>query len=74
VDCVDLEQGTKQLERIASDAIRWSSDNQVEFEVSKIEVLIFSRSRKVLHITWWYHHWAGTMIWPGFQLHVLKLE
>jgi hypothetical protein len=25
-------------------------------------------------ITWWYHHWAGTMIGPGFQLHVLKLE
>lgn len=48
VDCEDLEEGTKQLERIARDTIRWGSDNKVEFEVSKTEVLVFSRRRMVL--------------------------
>jgi hypothetical protein len=28
--------------------MRWGSDNKVEFEVSKTEVLVFSRRRKVL--------------------------
>jgi hypothetical protein len=48
VSCEGLEQGTEQREQIARDARRWGSDNKVEFEVSKTEVLIFSRRRKVL--------------------------
>jgi hypothetical protein len=48
VECDELEEGTRQLERIAKDTIQWGSHNKVEFEVSKTEVLLFSRSRKVL--------------------------
>jgi hypothetical protein len=47
VECDELERGTMQLECIATDAIRWGSDNKVEFEVSKTEVLVFSRRRKI---------------------------
>jgi hypothetical protein len=47
-ECHDLEDGTGQLERIARDAIQWGTENKVEFEVSKTEVLIFSRRRKIL--------------------------
>ena len=39
---------SRQLERIAGDAMRWGSNNKVEFEVSKTEVLVFSRRRKDL--------------------------
>jgi len=48
IECHNLSDGTMQLEAIAMDAIQWGSDNKVEFEVSKTEVLIFSRRRKVL--------------------------
>jgi hypothetical protein len=48
VECDELEEGTKHLECIAKDTIQWGSDNEVEFEVSKTEVLLFSRRRKVL--------------------------
>ena len=48
VECGEVEDGARQLERIAIDAIQWGSDNKVEFEVSKTEVLVFSRRRKVL--------------------------
>ena len=48
VECSELGEGARQLERIASDAIRWGSDNKVEFEVSKTEVLVFSKRRKIL--------------------------
>jgi hypothetical protein len=48
VECGELGEGARQLERIAGDAMRWGSDNKVEFEVSKTEVLVFSRRRKVL--------------------------
>jgi hypothetical protein len=48
VECSELGEGAGQLERIAGDAMRWGSDNKVEFEVSKTEVLVFSRRRKVL--------------------------
>ena len=48
VECSELGKWAGQLERIARDAMRWGSDNKVEFEVSKIEVLVFSRRRKVL--------------------------
>jgi hypothetical protein len=44
----ELEEGTRQLARIARDVMRWGSANKVEFEVSKTEVLVFSRRRKVL--------------------------
>ena len=48
-ECEDLEEGTRKLEHIARDAIQWGSDNKVGFEVSKTEVLVFSRRRKILH-------------------------
>jgi hypothetical protein len=48
VECSELGEGAGQLERIAGDAMRWGSYNKVEFEVSKTEVLVFSRRRKVL--------------------------
>jgi hypothetical protein len=31
-----------------SPAMRWGSDNKVDFEVSKTEVLMFSKRRKIL--------------------------
>lgn len=48
VEYDELERGIVQLECIATDAMRWGSDNKVEFQVSKTEVLVFSRRRKVL--------------------------
>jgi hypothetical protein len=48
VECSDLGEGARQLERIAGDAMRWGSDNKVEFGVSKTEVLVFSKRRKIL--------------------------
>lgn len=47
-ECQGLDDGTRQLEAIAVDAIQWGADNKVEFEVSKTEVLVFSRRRKIL--------------------------
>ncbi|KAI7704569.1 hypothetical protein KC353_g13409 [Hortaea werneckii] len=49
IECDELVKGTRNLERIARDALRWGSENKVEFEVSKTEVLLFSRRRKVLN-------------------------
>lgn len=46
-ECHELDDGTRQLEAIAKDAMQRESHNKVEFEVSKTEVLIFSRSRKI---------------------------
>jgi hypothetical protein len=48
VECSELGEGARQLERIASDVIRWGLDNKVKFEVSKTEVLVFSKRRKIL--------------------------
>ena len=48
IECEELEEGTRKLESIADDAMLWGADNKVEFEVSKTEVLVFSRRRKVL--------------------------
>jgi len=48
VVCDELEEGAEHLERIAEDTMQWGPDNKVEFEVSKTEVLLFSRRRKVL--------------------------
>jgi len=35
IECDDLVKGTRNLERIARDTIRWGSNNKVEFESSK---------------------------------------
>jgi hypothetical protein len=43
-----LGEDTRQLERISRDAVRWGSENKVEFEVNKTEALVFSRRREVL--------------------------
>jgi hypothetical protein len=40
--CNSLDKGTKELENIARDAIEWGTDNKVDFEVSKTEVILFS--------------------------------
>ena len=48
LECNDLEEGTWRLEHIARDAIQWGEDNRVESEVSKTEVLVFSKRRKIL--------------------------
>jgi hypothetical protein len=47
-ECHDLDNGTTQLKKIARDVRQWGSNNKVEFEVSKTEVLVFSRRRKIL--------------------------
>jgi hypothetical protein len=46
--CNDLEQGTRELESIARHAVEWGDSNKVEFEISKTEVILFSRQGKVL--------------------------
>jgi hypothetical protein len=46
--CGDLDEGVKELESVARHAVEWGEDNHVEFEISKTEVLIFSKQRKVL--------------------------
>lgn len=46
--CDTLDEGTQELESVAGHAIEWGAANKVEFEVSKTEVLIFSKKRKVL--------------------------
>jgi hypothetical protein len=48
VECDELGEGIRDLERIAKDTVQWGSDNKVKFEVSKTGVLLFSRRRKVL--------------------------
>jgi hypothetical protein len=47
VECDELERRTMKLERIAMDTMQRGSDNKVEFEVSKTEVLVFSRRHKI---------------------------
>lgn len=49
IDCDDLVKGTKNLECIARDTLRWGPENKAEFEISKTEVLLFSRRREVLN-------------------------
>lgn len=49
-ECEDLEEGIRKLEHIARDTIQWGSDNKVGFKVSKTEILVFSRRRKILHV------------------------
>ncbi|KAI7712086.1 hypothetical protein KC353_g8529 [Hortaea werneckii] len=50
-ECDDVEEGARKLEHIARDAIQWGSDNKADFEVSKTEVLVFSRRRGILQAT-----------------------
>jgi hypothetical protein len=46
--CDSLDKGTKEIERVAQDAIKWGIDNKVDFEVSKTEVILFSKQCKML--------------------------
>lgn len=48
MECDELENGAMRLEHIARDTMQWGSGNKVEFEVSKTEVLLFCRRKKVL--------------------------
>lgn len=45
VESGELEQGTRQLDCVAGDAIRWGSDNKVDSEVGKTEALVYTRRR-----------------------------
>jgi hypothetical protein len=42
--------------------------------LTSVVVVLPAKDGARCSVTWWYHHWAGTMIGPEFQLHVLKLE
>lgn len=46
--CAELDEGIEKLESVAQHALDWGRDNKVEFEISKTEVLVFSKRRKVL--------------------------
>jgi len=46
--CAELDDGTEKLESVARHALDWGCDDKVEFEISKTEVLVFSKRRKVL--------------------------
>ena len=47
--CGQLGHGIAELESVARNALGWGRNNKVEFEISKTEVLVFSKRRKVLH-------------------------
>lgn len=68
VECYELEQGAGQLEHIARDIMQWGSDNKVEFDVSKTEVLVFSRRRKILQAA------KGVTVRIGEQRFAIKQE
>jgi hypothetical protein len=44
----NLDESMRELERVACHAIGWGDSNEFEFEISKTEVLLFSRQSKVL--------------------------
>lgn len=46
--CNKLGEGARELESIAQHAVEWGDRNKVEFEISKTEVVVFSKQRKVL--------------------------
>ncbi|KAI7710683.1 hypothetical protein KC353_g9519, partial [Hortaea werneckii] len=46
--CSKLGEGARALESIAQHAVEWGDRNKVEFEISKTEVVVFSKQRKVL--------------------------
>lgn len=68
IECSELEEGTTRLERIARDTMQWGADNKVEFEVSKTEVLLFSRRKKVLQAA------RSSIIHIGEQSFAIKQE
>jgi hypothetical protein len=68
VECDELEESTTQLESIARDTMEWGSDNKVEFEVSKTEVLLFSRRRTVLQAA------TSTVVRIGEQSFAIKQD
>jgi hypothetical protein len=49
VYCDNLEEGIRDLKEVAQHAIEWGTENKVDFEVSKIEVILFSKQRKALY-------------------------
>jgi ribonuclease HI len=61
IHCDNLEKGTKELEQVAQDAISWGMNNKVDFEVSKTEVILFSKQRKMLQAA------RGTRVHIGKQ-------
>ena len=46
--CGDMDDRIEKLESVAQHALDWGRNNKVEFEISKTEVLDFSKRRKVL--------------------------
>ena len=48
LQCDSIDKGTEELACIAERTMEWGATNRVEFEVSKTEVLAFSKKRKVL--------------------------
>jgi hypothetical protein len=46
--CGDLGNGVRELESVARHAVQRGDDNQVEFEISKTEVLVSTKQRKLL--------------------------
>lgn len=38
LECRNLDEGTRELENIARDAVAWGVSNEVEFEISKTGV------------------------------------
>lgn len=47
VECDTLEEGPSISSASPRDTVQWGSDNRVEFEVSKTEVLPSSRHRRI---------------------------
>jgi hypothetical protein len=49
VHCDNLDKGTRDLGEVAQHAIEWGTENKVDFGVSKIEIILFSKWRKMLY-------------------------
>lgn len=41
--CNNLDEGARELERIARHAVEWGNSNKVEFEISKTEAVVFNK-------------------------------
>lgn len=63
---MSLGKVSGSLTRVARNALQWGSDNKVEFEVSKTEVLVFSKRRTVLQAA------RNTAIQIGEQTFAIK--
>jgi hypothetical protein len=68
IECDELGESTTRLERIASETMEWGSDNRVEFEVSKTEVSLSIRRRKVLQAA------TSVVVRTGEQSFAIKQE